>query len=252
MIVVVGDEEYECFKVALCCASDYFDTLLESATQGDKLSRIELKDKDPKEWEVFYKTIDPLVRIGEVRPENPIDETNAVMLTKWFHEFKMDSHLKECDAILKKKFIDTTHWIDHKMLRLNNQFWKSDKSKEAFLELIDLLKHSCTYDLRQTSLVANKTFGFLLEHELQLFTTKTVKIIVELCVPIVVDAAGNFVSEGKCKYIWRSYLSSYVNEHKDDLTVDMVNNNEMFPLLLHAYMQQSMKEKHSHQFSFGH
>lgn len=252
-IVVVGEKEYECFKVSLCCASDYLDALLESTTKVDNMSRIVLEDKDPKEWEIFYKTIDPLIRIGEVRPENPIDENNAVMLTRWFHEFKMESHLKECDSILKKKFIDATHWIDYKRLHLNKSFWISEGRNESFHELIDLLKHSCTYDLRQTSSVANKTFGFLLEHEPQLFNTTTVKILVELCVPIDLDADGNFLSKGKCSYIWKNYLSTLVNEHKDDLSVDMINSNEMFPLLLHAYMQQSMKEKEkqAHQFSFG-
>jgi hypothetical protein len=42
-----------------------------------------------------------------------------------------------------------------------------------------------------------------------------------------------------------------VNEHKDDLTVEMINENGMFPLLLHAYMQQSVKVKETHQFDFG-
>lgn len=251
VIVVVGDKEYDCFKVALCCASDYFDTLLETATQENNTGRIDLKDKDPKEWEIFYKTIDPLVRIGEVMPENAIDEDNAVMLTKWFYEFKMDSHLKECDAVLKKKFIAATHWTHHKRLQLNKMYWESAESKDSFIQLIDLLKHSCSYDLRQTSLVANKTFGYLLEYELQLFTTNTVKVLVELCVPISADSDGNFVSDGKCKYLWKNHLSKFVNGHKDDLTVEMINKNEMFPLLLHAYMQQSMKAKESHQFDFG-
>jgi hypothetical protein len=251
VIVAVGDKEYDCFKVALCCASDHFDTLFETATQENNNSRIELKDKDPKEWEIFYKAIDPLVRIGEVTPENAIDEDNAVMLTKWFYDFKMDSHLKECDVILKKKFIAATHWIDHKKLQLSRAYWKSAESKDSFLQLIDLLKHSCTYDLRQTSSVANKTFGYLLEHELQLFTTNTVKVLVELCVPINSDDDGNFVSEGKCKYLWKNHLSKFVNEHKDDLTVEMINENGMFPLLLHAYMQQSIKVKETHQFDFG-
>lgn len=253
MIVIVGDVEYECFKVSLCCASGYFDALLDCKTQEGKMSRIELKDKDPKEWEIFYRTIDPLVRIGDIQPDSVIDKENAVMLTPWFYEFQMSSHLKECDLILKKKFIDATHWKDYKTLQLDSAFWNSRESNESFSELIDLLKHSCKYDLRQTSAVANKTFGYLLQHELHLFTTNTVRTMVELCTPIDIDSSGNFISEGKCKYLWSNHLSKFANEHKDDLTVDMINNNEMFPLLLHAYMQQAMQEgkRANQQFSFG-
>lgn len=253
MIVIVGGVEYECFKVALCCASEYFDTLIESGTQEDNTCRIELKDKDPKEWEIFYQTIDPLLRISEVRPDDIINEDNAVMLTRWFHEFHMTSHLKECDAILEKKFIAATHWRDRKKLQLDKSFWKSVARKESFMELIDLLKHSFTYNLRRTSYVANKTFGYLLEHELHLFTTNTVKTLVDLCIPVCEDSDGSYISEGKCNYLWKNHLSTFVNDHKDDLTVDMINNNDMFPLLLHAYMQQSMKDKQSvqHHFDFG-
>ena len=241
VIVTVKDKEYKCFKVALCCASKYFDSILgASQTEDGKASRVDLNDKDPYEWEVFYKTIDPLVQIAEVRPGDVINKDNAMMLTRWFYEFKMPSHLKECDAILRKEFIAATHWKDQSKLQLDKSFWKSATRAESFNELIDLLKHSCTYDLRLTTTVANKTFGFLLDHQLQLFTTCTVKILVELCLPIDVDADGDFISKGKCSYLWSNHLSKFVNKHKDDLTVDMINNNEMFPLLLHAYMQQAM------------
>lgn len=241
MIVTIKDKEYKCFKVALCCASKYFDSMFgASETEDGKLSRVELKDKDPDEWEIFYKTIDPLVKIAEVRPGDIINKDNAVMLTRWFYEFKMASHLNECDAILKKEFIAATHWKDQSKLHLDKSFWQSATRMESFSELLDLLKHSCTYDLRRTTTVANKTFGFLLDYELQLFTTSTVKILVELCLPIDVDADGDFISKGKCSYLWSNHLSKFVNKHKDDLTIDMINNNEMFPLLLHAYVQQAI------------
>ena len=90
--VVVGTvpnaQSFSVYKLALCFASPYFDTMLSSGMREDNTNSIELPDKDPEEWKAFYSIIDPS-QIGQVQSESSIDEDNAVMLTKWFHEFQM-------------------------------------------------------------------------------------------------------------------------------------------------------------------
>ena len=90
--VIVGTapeaQSFSVYKIALCFASPYFDTMLSSGMREDNTNSIELPDKDPEEWKAFYSIIDPS-QIGQVRSESKIDEDNAVMLTKWFHEFQM-------------------------------------------------------------------------------------------------------------------------------------------------------------------
>jgi hypothetical protein len=245
VIVGSGDtaKSFSCYKLALCFASPYFDTMLSAGMREDATNTIELPDKDPEEWKEFYKIIDPS-QIGEVRSGSCIDETNAVKLTAWFHEFSMVKHLKECDDVLAEKVEDISNWHDKNRGRLTGSAWKSCnvRSRENFAELIDLLEHAGTYDLLRTVQEVELTIGSMLKNHLQdcqgLFDIGVIGRLVRLCLPV---ARNNFrlLSTGMCSNLWDKHLSPYLAPQRSQITADMVNTNEMFPLLLHSYMQQA-------------
>ncbi|KAL7490054.1 hypothetical protein ACHAW6_016122 [Cyclotella cf. meneghiniana] len=246
--VVVGGVEFECYKIALCFASDYFDTMLSAGMREEETGRIELPGKDPEEWKQFYKIIDPR-QIGQVKARSSINEGNAVMLTAWFHEFQMEAHLKECDHVLSYKVEGISHWEDKDKGRLNQLFWRLNcaRIRERFRELLNLLQHSCKYDLFRTKGEAEFTIGSLLRNHLcdsyALFDVGSVRELVSLCLPVS-SANIRFTSSGACRHLWTRYLSNFLIPHRAHLTADMINSNEMFPLLLHSYMQQRiLREK---------
>lgn len=216
--------------------------MLSAGMREDATNTIELPDKDPEEWKEFYKIIDPS-QIGEVRSEGCIDEENAVSLTAWFHEFSMDKHLKECDDVLAERVEDISNWHDKNRGKLTASAWKSSsiRSRQNFTELVDLLEHANKYDLNRTIQEVELTIGSLLKNHLQdcegLFDVGVIGRFVRLCCPITSNNF-RFLSESKCSNLWNKYLSPILAPHRSQITADMVNSNEMFPLLLHSYIQQ--------------
>ena len=105
VIVAVGQgesmQEFPCYKIALSFASPYFDTMLSVNMAEGNTGRIEFPNKDPEEWKLFYSFIDP-ENLGGKKEYN-IDDTNVMLLTKYFHEFEMELYLKECDNVLTKQ-----------------------------------------------------------------------------------------------------------------------------------------------------
>ena len=55
VIVSVGGVEFECYKLALCFASNYLNTMLRVGMREDQTSWIELPGKDLEEWKEFNK-----------------------------------------------------------------------------------------------------------------------------------------------------------------------------------------------------
>lgn len=216
--------------------------MLSSGMREDATNAISLPDKDPDEWREFYKIIDPS-QIGEVRNGSVIDEDNAVMLTAWFHEFSMEKHLKECDDVLADKVEELSCWSDKDRGRLTARSWMASSAgrRERFTQLIELLEHSCKYELTRTIHEVELTLGSLLRYNLQdcqaLFDVGVIGRILLMCLPVTRNNA-RFISEGACKNLWHNHLSAFLAPQRANITVDMVNNNEMFPLLLHSYMQQ--------------
>ena len=106
VIVAVGSgdamKEFECYKVALAHAAEYFDVMLSAGMVEDEMSRIEFPDKDPETWVEFYKLIDPLqVRRAE---KEKVTGENVCKLLPWFHEFGMKEYLKASEKAITKYF----------------------------------------------------------------------------------------------------------------------------------------------------
>ena len=101
LIVSVGSgqskQEFECYKVVLCFASDFFDSVLCPRMKEGTLSKIEFPTRDPREWKLFYEFIHPAIIGMMFRDE--INEENALKLLPWFDEFEMSDELEECRQI---------------------------------------------------------------------------------------------------------------------------------------------------------
>ena len=104
IIVAVGQGdnkiEFECYKLFLCCNSEVFDSMFSHSMRENQTSRIELPDKDPDEWKVFYDCIGPgTANLSQVTTEN------AMTLAPWFHEYQMEALLARCDDIIHDSII---------------------------------------------------------------------------------------------------------------------------------------------------
>lgn len=141
---MIKKQEFQCYRVALSLASPVFDAMLSADMAENNNSRINLPEKDPDEWQIFYGIV---VRDNSVR----INDDNATMLPKWFHEFQMIKYLDECDGVLTEKVDSLTKKDGSKY---DDRYWKSVtdvvEKKTRFNSVIDLLEVSCIYDLKNT------------------------------------------------------------------------------------------------------
>jgi hypothetical protein len=100
VVVVVGSgddaEEFECYQLILRMASEVFDAMLSGSMRESQTARIELPDKDPAEWKLFYEFIDPTAC-----REAKITTANVMKLVPWFHQFQVERLSKECDQIME-------------------------------------------------------------------------------------------------------------------------------------------------------
>lgn len=100
MTIVVGSgdtiQEFECFQLILSMSSEVFDIMLSTAMKESHSSRVELPDKDPQDWPLFYSFIDP-----QTCRNAKIDTSNVMRLVPWFHQFQIERLLKECDEIME-------------------------------------------------------------------------------------------------------------------------------------------------------
>ncbi|CAJ1970170.1 unnamed protein product [Cylindrotheca closterium] len=98
--IVVGNgdtvQEFECYQLILSMSSEVFDVMLSTAMKESHSSRIELPDKDPQDWPLFYSFIDP-----KTCRNAKIDTSNVMKLVPWFHQFQIEQLLTECDEIME-------------------------------------------------------------------------------------------------------------------------------------------------------
>mmetsp|Transcript_6012 Transcript_6012/g.13637 ORF Transcript_6012/g.13637 Transcript_6012/m.13637 type:complete len:294 (+) Transcript_6012:113-994(+) len=264
VIVAVGQgdamREFECYKIALSFASPYFDAMLSTNMAENNDSRIEFPEKDPAEWELFYRFIDP-IQIGVAKHDIIIHEKNAKILTPWFHEFQMEAYVGECDQILLKKIGPSLKEgrFDEKNDEKQPRLIKDDilvRKKRAFKNIIDALQFACIYDLKKTKVRAEDFIDYLLDEirggSYHMFDRSAIKVLVDLSLPLVelgdTDSDGEvdhefLDSEGKSKTLW-----GFLERHNfgckclEGLSLETINNNEMLPSLVETFMQRCALE----------
>lgn len=265
-------EEFECYKIAMCFASPYFDgeiwyvfcisilfashhysyycygipAMLSASMTENNNNRIEFPDKDPDTWRLFYQFIDPK-QIGNPSYYNSINyflSNHAEKLVPWFHEFQMSDWLKKCDEILSNE-------IEIVMQHVG----RFDASKEAtnrksvFSQIIKLLGFACIYDLDDTKAEAELVVEALLSNKMlagtqDLFDLSTVNELTELFLPLAEAEEGDgettrFVSQGKSKVFWDMLVrENFEDNQLQGLSVKDINSNPMLPMFIKTFIER--------------
>ena len=254
VIVAVGQghsmQEFYCYRVILSFASEYFDTMLSASMIENETGRIEFPNKDPLHWREFYSFIDPN-KLSVVETHTSIDVATAMKFVPWFHEFQMMSFLNKCDIVLAGSVDKNV--ADGVDVGYSNGF---------FREIVELLLLACTYDLDRTIDKAEEFICSTLQmiHDTSdLFDTESIRSLHSTFAPIEKEqytfpnefgqeeVAREIIPVGKSKRIFNAFLSMRVSSDKkvfiydlvDDLGLDTINNAEVFPLLLHSYVQRA-------------
>ncbi len=200
VVVSVGtgskNQEFECYKIILSYASDYFDSLLSdispdaastifSGQRGEPpVSRIAFPNKDPEEWKLFYEFVDPTTH-----KEAKVTIDNALVLAPWFREFKMNDQLDECDAIISTEnfFIKYIQVHRLKIIRASNPYkpitiWKqqqgnghdaaSDRSVETIEKVLKFHSFCEKNVLKMSHVRAAKEVGTIMSHAQDLLAEK--------------------------------------------------------------------------------
>ena len=202
VIVAVGqgDEivEFECYGTLLSVASEVFDTMLSTNMKEKETRRIELPDKNPQEWGIFYDFVENRDAKVEAAKRSGVGSSDILSETKertrlllpWFHEFQMTALVKECDNALQKE-LPTTEEEDDEEEEENDylkKFWlRNDESqshemkrKEMFQLCHELLSMSCVYDLPKTQKHVARTLRYAIKYADDLFNVDTLKTIIPL------------------------------------------------------------------------
>jgi hypothetical protein len=273
VIVAVGSgdamKEFECYKVALAHAAEYFDVMLSAGMVEDETSRIEFPDKDPETWVEFYKLIDPLqVRRAE---KEKVTGENVCKLLPWFHEFGMKEYLKASEKAITKYFPENDF----------SAFWKRnsdqeqsrlERRKNMFSKILDFFEISMKYNLSSAAQYCDTTLVALVtntKHTIDLFTPEVIKRLVPFMIApdksepsyLSKDDLVNEITGGHIPLGGYSIRCYFDNLLRKEITGDPVNEwnvseealeasggwcisrelatNELFPLLVHSYLQRS-------------
>lgn len=260
VIVAVGSgesmQEFHCYRVILSFASDYFDSMLSAEMIENKTGRIEFPDKDPLMWTKFYSFIDP-DKLRVVETQTQFDVSTAITFVPWFHEFQMTSFLAKCDVVLETR-VEEIKADENESLYEYNDFVKNG----SLFEVVELLKMSCTYDLDKTKEKAELFICSLLENPQStsdLFNVERIKSLHKLFSPVnkhqftvyyeddQEEEVKEITPSGKCKRIFDTFMNMLVSSDEklliydlvSDLSNETINNAEVFPHLLHSYVQRA-------------
>lgn len=244
--VVVGSgenqQEFQCYGVILASASPVLDAMLSSGMSESTSRRIEFPNKDPEEWKLFERCIDPagasLINFDYVGHDDNefLNESTARMLVaNYFHELAMEQYLKKCDDILYPEVV-----------------------KEAKLsKVIDLLAFSNKYNLSSTRKYAEKVVAKMLEKfcwglgGTYQFDLLTVEKLVEAIRPFklreIERSAKKPRTDGVSKGILDScdfpnlwgQISSVVTDDLSVLPLEEVNRDRSFSRIVYYALQRN-------------
>jgi hypothetical protein len=246
VIVAVGSgedmQEFECYKVVLSFASQYFDAMLSADMSEKTNSRIEFPDKNPDEWEIFYKCIDP----GTPNVNDVINKANVRTLVPWFHHFDMKDHLIVCDKILTK-LENILSKYDEEERGFDMEFWGKQslfqKRKNQFGKILELYQFAKVYGMETCmdgcGLTIQSFLGENFESTYDLFDFSCVRKLLDLEVPLEKRASA----DGKRKVVFtNTFWRALPNDFKDKIvsgSVPLTNKD-----LLAVIIQTSLELRH--------
>lgn len=247
VVVAVGQgdgmQEFECYKVVLALASPYFDAMLSADMIENSSSRIEFPDKDPEVWKLFYQFIDP-----KQNRVATLDATTSMTLIPWFHEFQMESYLKECDDILLKLI----QALEIRMIPSEHNSSSggnpphAEERQTSFNQIIEITRCACTHDLDKSKgkseciLEYFMKKGFVETHNL--FEPSVIRVLVDLTLPLEEEAGqgGNdilFKPRGKSTTFWQCLQVDFRHKELARLSKDAINNKDVLTLLIHTHFK---------------
>lgn len=94
-IVNVGNKSFPHYSIVLCMASPYFDAMLSCDMKEKETMIIDLPGKNPDDWELFLPFLESRVSAQDV----DLDMDKIPRLLPLFHEFQMESMIRECDDL---------------------------------------------------------------------------------------------------------------------------------------------------------
>jgi len=170
VIVAVGQgknkTQFECYKLFLCFNCEYFDTMFSLPMRENETSQIDLPDKDPEEWKVFYEFIDPATSFSA-----EVTDKNAMTLVPWFHEYQMNKLLTKCDHMIHDNIINDDNKVEIGNLKIlldHSEFcekYSLKKSLEkAIIELSTLVMHALGL-LKDNLETLNRVFNIYKGHK---------------------------------------------------------------------------------------
>ena len=151
--VVVGNgddrREFLCYSSQLAHASPVLDAMLSSNMMEGETKQICFPDKDPVQWAVILKCIDPASGFlfdllddstcYEAEDDEVITSWNARYFVPWFHELQMDAYLSRCDKIIACHAASVCEITPEASI-----------SVEQKMELLELLSFSTMFNLPKT------------------------------------------------------------------------------------------------------
>lgn len=257
--VVVGSgdsmKEYPCYRVILSFASPYFDSMLTANMAENRLGRIHLPDKNPKEWEVFSKYIHPS-KMSQSSTNHDVDDNELIYFAPWFDQFGMLSYRREADRMLARKASIMINCHSWDCLFAEGQI---EDRKKTLKQIIDWLRFACDCNLDKAKDGCERFLKYLLikdtssglhqhnnsiiclddDHPAQVswiyFDKEMIKELVRLFLPIVKEGS-ELRAEGQSTVLW-DVLEHYdagkscsTFSIKNGVTPDVMNLDN--PLLL--------------------
>ena len=230
VVVAVGrgeaQVEFECYGTLLSFSSEVFDTMLSTNMREKNDHRIELPDKDPGEWKMFYEFVED--RNAKVETYSDETKTRARILLPWFHEFQMTALVKECDDALHKEG-PTRCWVSY----------SKGKRKEIFQLCHELLSMSYVYGLPRTQKSASESLSSAIMHDYELFDLDSIKNIIPLLKNNVMSILDieDFLPDELVKDTNGHHLSRELREEK----IKSLADNDLLPFLIHSGIRSRIK-----------
>jgi hypothetical protein len=105
VVIVVGGKEFGEYRQLLRLWSGFFDALFRSGMKESETNRIELADKDPKEWELISSIVAPF-------SSNKVTMDNVQIVLPWFHGLLCPQGMEQCNEAFSSPDDKQYSWRD--------------------------------------------------------------------------------------------------------------------------------------------
>ena len=249
--VIVGNKRvFKCYKAILAYASPTLDAMLSIDMIESQTQVIRFPDKDPDEFEMVLKCIDPAnfslfelydsniepepYRIGirhkpgyKANDDELINLSNVEKLVPWFSELQMWRYLFRCEAILNYHAFKTGE--EKQLLPKEERIMAWRETHQEVAEFIRLLSFAARYNLQHTQHTLEYIVTYILEVHLwglgdsELFNLTDIQNLVEVFLPLTPLNDGGVTSyeAANGRYLWNRIIPCL---NLSEIPLDTVND----------------------------